>query len=1099
MRIGGGPRPEGFCALGSVKTNVGHLDAAAGVTGLIKTVLCLERGRIPPSLNCDTPNPQIDFAGSPFFVNTVLRDWARGAKPRRAGVSAFGVGGTNAHVVLEEAPLPSSPGAASTPRPQLILVSARTETALRQARLRLAGHLRSHPELDLADVAFTLQAGRRVFGQRFAAVCHSMDEAVSRLEAEAQRRVGEAAPLRRNPPVAFVFGAGPTPRPHAAFDLQAGEPTFREAVTECATAARPFLQGADLLELLYPTGPPAADAVPLLGPPGEAALFAIELGLARLWMSWGVRPEALAGYGTGELVAACVAGVLRLEDGIRLAVLRGASVLEDAAAQAAREVRSAEPTIPIVSGLSGEVVDATIAGRPGYWMERLSKSSPTSSPRVAERLKAYRDPVVLRLEAPVGHEQESRASRAHNLEALGRLWLAGGQPDWSAVHAPLAPRRLRLPTYPFERQRHFVEPLPKEESRGPREPQKAPEPHLWLYEPVWLAGLATLPPTAPATAAGRLLLFADGLGIGAALAERLRAEGTEVTLVQPGTAFEVDAGMGYRIDPRARENYARLVADLETNGASPRRVLYLWGLEPSEEGATAAPLSAGESERVFSRLLHLLQALSAHHDPGTLEVVIGTSGLHDITGREPLHPERAPLSALATVANQEMHPLRCRVVDLEEADTGAAAQALWRELRLESPDDTVAYRAGRRWTRRFEPLAGAPSDEPLARVRAGGTYLVTGGLGNVGFVAALTLARAARVRLVLVGRSVVPDRVEWDAWLARSPAHDPTSVRIKRVRALEALGADVLVASADVADPVQMERVVGESRARFSSIDGVIHAAGLLGREDFLPLQGLDAEAAGRMFAAKIEGLLVLDRLLQSPRPEFWLLTSSLSTVLGGLGYAAYAAGNAFLDGFALARNREDPGRFTSVDLDQWHFGSSPTGGNRAAANAITPNEGIRLFQHLIRTGVAGQVVVSTTPLAPRLARAIGLADAKTSASPEPTAPARLLKPRPPLAAPYLAPRDAPEQAVIGIFEELLGVGPLGVHDDFFELGGHSLFAARVLSRLRDAFGVALPLAAFFEKPTAGGLAARISASLMAREATAPPLSPSADRVEIEI
>src|SRR6185295_17403918 len=185
-----------------------------------------------------------------------------------------------------------------------------------------------------------------------------------------------------------------------------------------------------------------------------------------------------------------------------------------------------------------------------------------------------------------------------------------------------APRRLRLPTYPFERQRHFVEPLPKEEPAGPREAEKAPEPHLWLYDPVWRAGLATLPPMAPATAAGRLLLFADGLGIGAALTERLRAEGTEVTLVQRGTAFEIDAAGGYRFDPRARESYARLVADLEAKGASPHRVLHLWGLGPSEEGTTAPPTSARESERVFSGLLHLLQALSAHRDPGSLEVVI---------------------------------------------------------------------------------------------------------------------------------------------------------------------------------------------------------------------------------------------------------------------------------------------------------------------------------------------------------------------------------------------------------------------------------------------------------------------------------------------
>jgi acyl transferase domain-containing protein/SAM-dependent methyltransferase len=312
----------GFCALGSIKTNVGHLDAASGVAGLIKTVLALEHRQIPPSLHFQQPNPRIDFAGSPFYVNTALADWPAAGRPRRAGVSSFGIGGTNAHVVLEEAPPVVAPGAPSRPW-QLLVLSAQTSTALDLASARLAGFLASHPETSLADVAFTLQVGRRARAHRRALVCASPAEAAALLrEGDPDRLLGGRAAAGRK--VAFLFPGQGAQQAGMGQELYDAEPVYRRAVDACAGLLLPRL-GIDLRDLLHPAPGrrQAADRELRRTRFAQPALFAVEHALACLWMSWGISPWALLGHSLGEYVAACVAGVFSLADALALVAARG--------------------------------------------------------------------------------------------------------------------------------------------------------------------------------------------------------------------------------------------------------------------------------------------------------------------------------------------------------------------------------------------------------------------------------------------------------------------------------------------------------------------------------------------------------------------------------------------------------------------------------------------------------------------------------------------------------------------------------------------------------------------------------------------------------
>ena len=321
--FGAATQAKGFCAIGSVKTNFGHLEAAAGIAGLIKTVLALRHRTLPPSLHFQTPNPEIDFAGSPFYVNNVVREWKPGPAPRRAGVSSFGIGGTNAHVILEEGPA-CEPLRAGVERPVHILsLSAKNPAALRELAGRFETCLANTSET-LSDISFTANTGRQHFTHRFAAVAGSTAQMHERVAGfvSGKQPAGVRArevPSNGNPKVAFLFTGQGSQFVGMGKRLYDHEPKFRENLDRCADILRPFLP-----EPLLPVIFGEAGKGPLLNETTftQPALFALEFALAELWRSWGVEPSAVMGHSVGEYVAACIAGIFSLEDGLKLVAER---------------------------------------------------------------------------------------------------------------------------------------------------------------------------------------------------------------------------------------------------------------------------------------------------------------------------------------------------------------------------------------------------------------------------------------------------------------------------------------------------------------------------------------------------------------------------------------------------------------------------------------------------------------------------------------------------------------------------------------------------------------------------------------------------------
>ncbi|MFH9990910.1 SDR family NAD(P)-dependent oxidoreductase [Streptomyces luteogriseus] len=559
----------GFCAIGSVKSNVGHLDAAAGIAGLLKTTLALRHRTLPPTVHFRQANPAIDFPSTPFHVQRELAPWTTAdGGPRRAGVSAFGFGGTNAHVVLEEAPEPAPPGPA---RPsQLLVLSARTPQALERATDRLAARLRQE-DLSLADVAFTLAQGRQEFRHRRVVVAPDPPSAAHALETRDGGSVTTGTADAASPCVAFLFTGQGSAYPGMAAGLYAQEAVFRAAVDRCAELLRPEL-GTDVRDLLL-AAPDDEEAARRLATTALAqpALFTLEHALAELWSSWGIAPSAMIGHSLGEYVAACRAGVFELADALRLVVLRGRlmerqasgamlSVASDRATverlltaglslaahngpsdcvvsgpdeavaafaalaerqgivtrpvatshafhstlmapmveeftRAVAQVPRHEPAVPFLSNVSGDWITAHEATDPDYWgrhvlatvefargvevlaadpeMAFLEVGPGQTLRSLAARNLAGAQPPRL-VTATLPHRQDARGPLETAQRALGLLWLHGVTPDWTGYHAEERPRRVALPTYPFERTRHWLEPAPAAPAR--------PGPHPLLDE-----------------------------------------------------------------------------------------------------------------------------------------------------------------------------------------------------------------------------------------------------------------------------------------------------------------------------------------------------------------------------------------------------------------------------------------------------------------------------------------------------------------------------------------------------------------------------------------------------------------------------------------
>lgn len=1051
-----GTKRVGYCRIGSVKSNIGHLDTAAGAASLIKATLALREKQMPPSLSYEKPNPTIDFETSPFVVNDRLRDWPRGKTPRRAAVNSLGVGGTNAHVILEEAPVRAS----STPSAkwQLLTISGRNAGALQGNTQRLTDHLRSRSEQPLADIAWTLHEGRKGFEKRRVVVCKTHEEGASLLESNDPKRVFTHTAVDK-PEVAFLFPGGGSQYASMGAGLYANEPVFKEHIDKGVEILQrkhdidlaPFLKRTLTSTEELETANKALEPMPFQLP----AIFLVEYALAKLWESWGVKPTALLGHSLGENTAACLAGVMRFEDALGLVALRGklfarvpggamlsvnlgedevraqlaaftdldiavinvpdvtvvsgpASAIDQyeawlkakdlepkrLAIPVAAHSRALEPileefraylkSIPLsapklrlLSNRSGTWMTAEQATSADYWVEHL-RGTVQFSKNLTTLLENKRLVVIevgpgktlssLSKQHPSGgialqsvvslrHRDEDVPDDAFFLSQLGRVWASGAEFDWSRMWKGETRQRVELPTYAFQKQHYFIErnTSAQRETASESTLYKRPDMRDWGYVPVWNAS-ATPKLDARFKKANEhsdtWLIFIDQAGIGERLAERLEARGQTVISVREGDTFTaLPGGRSFTLAPeRGREGYSALIRDLVGRGISPAHIVHGWLLTQDESHRPGSSFFHRNQERGFYSLLFLAQALSEETLATPPRWTILANGMlavdSDSNATETLpYPEKSTVLGPAKIIPRELTGSVARVLDIHLpaprqsvfggklgmafVDPFAGRNTLEKErdqlaLKLErevlgqwatGQTEIAALRDAGRFVQEYEAVSLEPAvANATGTLREGATVLITGGLGGLGLLIGEHLARSKKANLVLLSRSELPPRETWDAHIRAFGEAAKSSQQIDHIRRLEALGAKVAVVSADVTIEMELEEAIRVAKARFGSIDAVVHAAGVV--RDGLLSQKTQGECE-EVFTPKIHGTLTLERVLKNEPLTHFIAFSSSSSVIAPRGQVDYIGANAFLNAFVRSR-RSTKTRYVALAWGIW-------------------------------------------------------------------------------------------------------------------------------------------------------------------------------------
>ena len=1077
--------PDQPCWLGSVKTNIGHLESAAGVAGLIKVILAMQHREIPPHLHLNQLNPYVSLEGTTFTIPTEHQPWLTGTQKRLAGVSSFGFGGTNCHVVLEEAPPRKDRNTEQGDKLHLLSLSAESDQALKKLAERYEQFFAAHEDVSLADVCWTAHLGRTHFSTRLAALASSTAQLRQQLKAFIDAKGGVVqgkVTSTKHRRIAFLFTGQGSQYLNMGRQLYETQPVFRNALERCAQFLQPALDHP-LLEVLYPDQGGDLGEASLLNETAytQPALFALEYALFKLWSSWGITPKLVLGHSVGEYVAACVAGVFSLEDGLKLIAERGrlmqalprdgemvavlASQAQVEAAihpyqqavsiaavngsqslvisgqrqaiakviavleadgvktkklpvshafhsplmepmlaefeQVARQVKYSQPQIQLISNVTGKLATAEIA-TPEYWCRHIRRTVNFADSLNTLDQQGYQ--VLIEL-GPQPHLlgmgrhclpeaervwlpslRQGCADWQQLLQSLGELYVRGVPIDWSGFHQDNSGHRLALPTYPFQRQRYWfdfeeetalssvsstsiVELLNQGDSQqlalqldqaGLSEAELKLLPKLtellvkqhqqqlktatlqdWFYEVQWQPKPRQSNQSSEQfVESSHWLIFADSSGVGNALAKLLQNLGHSYLLIYAESSYYRTAPEVWSLDPSNPLDFKRLFQEVAQTNTLPLKIVHLWSLDVPPDSLESFHLGCGS-------LLHLLQA--AQDSRFTSAQVWGiTRGVMPVGSSLPAVAQ-APLWGLGKVASLEHPQLWGGMLDLATERQSATDEAalLLAEIGDSEGEDQLVFR-GDRYVARLMRSQLPPTQLPL---KADSTYLITGGLGALGLRVAQWMVEQGVQHLVLISRR------------GASPQAQEAIAR------LEHLGAKVRVAQADVSNSDELSQVF-ESVKTMPPLRGVIHAAGVL--DDGILLEQ-DWQRFEQVMAPKVSGAWHLHKLTEELPLDFFVLFSSVASLIGSPGQGNYAAANAFMDVLAHYRSSQGlPG--LSINWGPWQEGMAASLGDRAQARlaaqglkSITPEQGLQALQMLGFQGQVGVLPFEWSVLEPNL------------------------------------------------------------------------------------------------------------------------------------
>jgi len=920
--LGEGRSREQPCLVGSVKTNIGHLEAAAGIAGLIKIVLSLQNEEIPPHLHVKQVNPHIPIKKMPLEIPLKRTSWKRSNRHRYAGLSAFGFGGANAHIVLEEAPERMEKISEHERPIQLLTLCAQTETALLTLAERFADYLELHPELPLAQVCYSANTGRRIFPHRLAVLSLTLQELITQL-----RNVTSGEPSRiawkcniesaERQKVAFLFSGQISLCKEGVRELYESQAEFRRTLVRCSKILNPRLGGQLLLDILSPGG------TEKLSPDEkwleQMAIFSVQYALAKLWISWGVKPDALLGADVGEYVVACLAGVFSLEEGLILVTerarmmdaLSSAGNVESILAsyrERLEEIEFKPAQIAVVGARRGDWWTKQ-DGKVDYWLDQLR--SPAQFENGVQHLSTEGYALCVSI--------ETDASWKPVLTTLGRLYVKGMSVNWQGFEQDYVEEgsryRVPLPTYPFERQRYWFESKKSVIKQHAANKVNDSQDKNLLYQYSWVQQ-SLFHGEEQIAEPGIWLLFDAGDPVQTDLIPCLQQKGETCIRITPASSFRKRGEGWYELNPALRTDFEKLMEVVFQNCLPLRGVVHQWSLLSDTKVINSADEFLDQQQYGLASAINLLQTLKRKCLHAAFRIWIVTRSAQAVKDDvEETQISSAGIWGLGRVLAREYPAWWGGLIDLGRVPGAKEAIFLADEIfASDITGDEIAYRDGIRYVARLSKFSGIV--ESNASLSGDSTYLLVGGMGGIGGILCKWLFEHGARYLVVTGRSEL------------------SAEKNKLLEELVESGCRIHYFRVDATDYSGMSSIFAWIEQEMPRLKGVFHVAGVL---DDAAIGQLDWPRIRKVLIPKIGGAWVLNRLTAQLTLDFFVLFSSAGALLGSPGQAAYSAANASMDGMAMWR-RSHGLPALSVNWGPWS--------DAGMASRLTDSEQARLTAH---------------------------------------------------------------------------------------------------------------------------------------------------------
>lgn len=1119
--------------LGSVKTNIGHLESAAGIAGLIKIILSFLYEEIPPHLHLQKLNPHVDLENTPIKIPTQIQSWPKKEKPRLAGVSSFGFGGTNAHIILEEGiKVKKEPIAKPL---YLFTFSAKNEPTLQALVKSYEDYLTSVTEINPEDLEFTLATGRTHFNHRKSYIANSTEQLLQQLNSYQQNQ-GDSGGINReiNPKIVFLFTGQGSQYSGMGRQLYQTQPTFKKALDQCAEILQAYLDKS-LLEILYSENHLIHETLYT-----QPAIFALEYALAQLWLSWGIKPSAVMGHSVGEYVAACIAGVFSLEDGLKLiahrsklmqdlpqngemvAIFADQKTVQEAIEgygdeiaiaaingnnnivisgtkerieqvlrafrarnikirklqvshafhsplmrpilkdfeKVAQEINYQNPTIEMISNLTGEKITSEITSQ--YWVNHVvepvefaASIDYLSKQEYQIFLEIGSQPTLLGMGRLVLESDKSdnrfyywlpslrkdQDQWQQILQSLAKLYSLGIAINWQGFTQDYPCQTITdLPTYPFQRQRYWLEGEKKKK-------RESNDPNEWFYQINWIQK-SNPSATSIKPLAGNWLIFADQSKLSTFLVEQFNKLSQSCLLVYPGETYQKREPGIYQINPASKEDYQTLfteIKDLNLQG-----IIHLWSLDHSSLDELSATVLENSQKTTTQSILYLLQTLVEYSVNSQLWIT--TCNTQHITQNEPiLSLTGSTLWGLAKVIALEYSEYWGGIIDLSSTEDPDEVTLLLNEMINSDRENQIAFRSGKRYVARLQHSISPKISQKIDYSQ--GTYLITGGLGSVGLKVAQWLVSQGAKSLVLLGRN------------------KPSANAIAILQALEEKSIKLLICQADIAQEQEIKNVLVTVNSTMLPLRGIVHCAGIL--DDGL-LQGLSWEKFSNVLSPKVQGTWNLHQLTLENSLDFFILFSSAASLLGSPGQGNYAAANSFLDAIAHYRHTQN---LPATSINWGILSDGMATHSRVAVKGLNPiatEDALNILPKLLNSAQIGVISANwngvnqqfpnfTDPYFQDILKPISQPSKKNTSSIFETLLETPQSNREVFLVNYL------QTTISGIMQ--LNEGQISPTDSLLDLGMDSLMVMEAINQLKTDLQLMLYPREFYERPRINNLA----------------------------